>query len=71
MTLTEELEEMRSRAEASISRAGSAQDIRNNVSAVANFSLPPSAKYRHVAAETMLIENSAGSNKKEVSLISN
>lgn len=66
MTLLEQLEEVRSQAEACLSRASSAQDIKNGVSAVANISLPPSAKYRYIAAETMLIENSAGSNKKEV-----
>ncbi|XP_060761598.1 E3 ubiquitin-protein ligase RNF31 [Neoarius graeffei] len=65
MTLLEQLEEVRSQAEACLSRASSAQDIKNGVSAVANISLPPSAKYRYIAAETMLIENSAGSNKKE------
>lgn len=66
MTLSEQLEEVRSRAEASLSKPGSVQDIRNCVSAVANISLPPSSKYRYIAAENMLIENSAGSNKKEV-----
>lgn len=71
MTLSEQLEEVRSLAEASLSRPGSAQDIRNSVSAVANIALPPSAKYRYIAAETMLIENSAGSNKKEVRQNSN
>ncbi|TSN21233.1 E3 ubiquitin-protein ligase RNF31 [Bagarius yarrelli] len=65
MTLPEQLDEARSRAEACLSSAGSVQDIRNAVSVVANVSLPPSAKYRHIAAETMLIENSAGSTKKE------
>ncbi|XP_053507578.1 E3 ubiquitin-protein ligase RNF31 isoform X2 [Ictalurus furcatus] len=63
--LSDQLEEARSWAEAILSRPGSAQDIRNGVSAVANISLPPSAKYRHIAAETMLVENSVGSNKKE------
>ncbi|KAF4076855.1 hypothetical protein AMELA_G00219870 [Ameiurus melas] len=63
--LSDQLEEARSRAEAILSRPGSAQDIRNSVSAVANISLPPSAKYRHITAETMLVENSVGSNKKE------
>ncbi|KAI5093130.1 E3 ubiquitin-protein ligase RNF31 [Silurus meridionalis] len=66
MTLSEELEELRSRVEASLSRAGSVPDIRNGVSAVANISLPPSAKYRYIAPENMLKENSAGSNKTEV-----
>lgn len=66
MTLSEQLEEVRSRAEASLSRPGSVQDIRNSVSAMANISLPPSAKYRHIPAENMLKENGAGSNKKEV-----
>lgn len=65
--LSEQLEEARSQAEASLSRPGSAQDIKNSVSVVANISLPPSAKYGFISAEKMLIENSAGSNKKEVS----
>lgn len=69
MTLSEQFEEVRSRAEECLSRPGSAQDIRNAVSAVANISLPPSAKYRFIAAETMLVENSAGSNKTEVNIL--
>lgn len=71
MTLSEQLEEIRSQAEACLSRPGSVQDIRNAVTAVANISLPPSTKYRYIAAETMLIENSAGSNKKEVRMKGN
>ncbi|KAG8014380.1 E3 ubiquitin-protein ligase RNF31 [Nibea albiflora] len=33
--------------------------------AIANLPLPPCSKYHHIAAETMVIENSFGSNRKE------
>lgn len=33
---------------------------------MANLALPPCSKYHYIAAETMVIENSFGSNRKEV-----
>lgn len=65
MTLSEQLQEARSRAEACLSAPGSVQEIRNCVSAVANIALPPSDKYRYISAKNMLINNSSGNNRRE------
>ncbi|KAL7842869.1 hypothetical protein SRHO_G00245580 [Serrasalmus rhombeus] len=63
--LSAQLEEVRSQAEKSLFMPGSAQDVRTGVYAMANIPLPPSAKYRYIAAEAMVIENSGGSNRNE------
>lgn len=67
-TLSEQMEEARSQAEQSLSMPGSAQEIKTGVSSMANIPLPPSAKYRYIAAEAMVIDNSAGNTRKEVRL---
>ncbi|XP_062375630.1 E3 ubiquitin-protein ligase RNF31 isoform X1 [Sardina pilchardus] len=64
-SLSEELEEVRSRAEACLSSPCSAHEVRAGVCAMANLPLPPAAKYQQISAEVMLKENSAGNNKKE------
>ncbi|XP_066512786.1 E3 ubiquitin-protein ligase RNF31-like isoform X1 [Hoplias malabaricus] len=64
-TLSVQLEEVRSQAEKSLSSPGSAQELRTGVSTMASIPLPPSAKYQHIAAEVMVIENSGGNNRKE------
>jgi len=38
--------------------------------AMANLPLPPCSKYCHITAETMVMENSLGSNRKEVFIYS-
>lgn len=65
-SLTDQLEEVRVNAEGSLSSPGSAQEMRAGVEAMANIPLPPSSKYRCIAAESMLTENSNGNNRKEV-----
>ncbi|KAJ8336498.1 hypothetical protein SKAU_G00377180 [Synaphobranchus kaupii] len=64
-TLSAQLEEVRSRAEACLSSTGSAQEVRSDVVVIANIPLPLSAKYRHITAETMVTENGAGNNRQE------
>ncbi|KAI7809639.1 E3 ubiquitin-protein ligase RNF31 isoform X2 [Triplophysa rosa] len=64
-SLSDQLEEVRLNAEGSLCSPGSAQEIRSGVSAMANIPLPPTSKYRHIAAESMLKENSSGNNRKE------
>ncbi|XP_035287061.1 E3 ubiquitin-protein ligase RNF31 [Anguilla anguilla] len=64
-TLSAQLGEVRSRAEACLSSSGSAPEVRADVMVMANIPLPPSAKYRHIAAETMATENGAGRNRQE------
>ncbi|XP_076838037.1 E3 ubiquitin-protein ligase RNF31 [Brachyhypopomus gauderio] len=64
-TLLDQLEEVRGQAELSLSMPGSAHEIRAGVSTMANVPLPPAAKYRHIAAETMVTENSGGRSRKE------
>lgn len=65
-SLSEQLQEVRSRAEVCLYSGGRVVEVRAGVMAMANLSLPPCSKYRHIAAETMVIENSFGSNRKEV-----
>ncbi|XP_063075121.1 E3 ubiquitin-protein ligase RNF31 [Engraulis encrasicolus] len=65
-SLSEHLEEVRSRAEACLSSPCSAHEVRAGVSAMANLPLPPSAKYQHIAAEALVEENSVGNNRKEI-----
>uniref|UniRef100_A0A8C7PC92 RBR-type E3 ubiquitin transferase n=1 Tax=Oncorhynchus mykiss TaxID=8022 RepID=A0A8C7PC92_ONCMY len=56
-TLSDQLEEVRCHAEACLYSTGSVLEVRAGISAMANIPLPPSAKYRYIAAETMIIEN--------------
>lgn len=65
-SLSDQLEEVRVNAEGSLSTPGSAQEIRAGVAAMADIPLPPSSKYRNIAAESMLTVNSSGNNRKEV-----
>uniref|UniRef100_A0A4W4HKN0 RBR-type E3 ubiquitin transferase n=1 Tax=Electrophorus electricus TaxID=8005 RepID=A0A4W4HKN0_ELEEL len=64
-TWSDQLEEARHQAELSLSTPGSSQEVRAGVSTMANIPLPPSTKYRYIAAETMVRENSGGRNRKE------
>ncbi|XP_060899926.1 uncharacterized protein LOC132978677 isoform X2 [Labrus mixtus] len=64
-SLSEDLQEVRSRAEVCLYSGGRVVEVRAGVMAMANLSLPPCSKYRHIAAETMVTENSFGSNRKE------
>ncbi|KAJ8272532.1 hypothetical protein GJAV_G00090290 [Gymnothorax javanicus] len=64
-TLSGQLEEVRARAEACLSSSVSAPEVKADVMAMANVPLPPSAKYRHIAAETMVAENGVGRNRQE------
>ncbi|GLD67199.1 E3 ubiquitin-protein ligase RNF31-like protein, partial [Lates japonicus] len=64
-SLSEQLQEVRSRAEVCLYSGGRVVEVRAGVMAMANLPLPPCSKYRHIAAETMVIENSFGSNRKE------
>uniref|UniRef100_A0A4W5M0Y7 Uncharacterized protein n=1 Tax=Hucho hucho TaxID=62062 RepID=A0A4W5M0Y7_9TELE len=56
-TLSDQLEEVRCHAEACLYSTGSVLEVRAGISAMANIPLPPSVKYRYIAAETMIIEN--------------
>ncbi|KAM6919151.1 E3 ubiquitin-protein ligase RNF31 [Xenentodon cancila] len=64
-SLSEQLQELRQRAEVCLYSGGRVVEVRAGVMAMANLPLPPCSKYRHIAAETMAIENSRGSNRKE------
>ncbi|XP_031730766.1 E3 ubiquitin-protein ligase RNF31-like isoform X4 [Anarrhichthys ocellatus] len=64
-SLSEQLQEVRSRAEVCLFSGGSVVEVRVGVMAMANLPLPSCSKYCHIAAETMVIENSFGSNRKE------
>lgn len=66
-TLSDQLEEVRCHAEACLYSTGSVLEVRAGISAMANIPLPPSVKYRYIAAETMIIENGVNNNRKEVS----
>lgn len=65
-SISDQLEEVRLNAERSLCSPGSTQEIRSGVTAMANIPFPPTSKYRYIAAESMLTENSSGSNRKEV-----
>lgn len=65
-SLSEQLQEVRSRAEVCLYSGGRVVEVRTGVMAMANLPLPPCSKYHHIAAENMVIENSFGSNRKEV-----
>ncbi|XP_018589493.1 E3 ubiquitin-protein ligase RNF31 isoform X2 [Scleropages formosus] len=68
-TLSAQLDEMRSRAEAHLSSTGSAQEVKADVLAIANIPLPLSAKYCHIAGEALVTSNGTGDNRSE-SLVS-
>lgn len=65
-SLSEQLQDVRSQAEVCLYSGGRVVDLRAGVVAMANLPLPPCSKYHHIAAETMVIENSFGRNRKEV-----
>lgn len=67
--ISKRLEEIRSRAETSLSSKGSAQEVMDDVQAMANMPIPLSAKYCHIPAEIMVRENSAGDSWQEVSCL--
>uniref|UniRef100_A0A3Q4H128 E3 ubiquitin-protein ligase RNF31-like n=1 Tax=Neolamprologus brichardi TaxID=32507 RepID=A0A3Q4H128_NEOBR len=60
-----QMDEARGRAQSLLSSSGSAQEVKADVQTMAAIELPLSEKYRHVSAEVMLKENSAGRNKQE------
>uniref|UniRef100_A0A8P4K078 RBR-type E3 ubiquitin transferase n=1 Tax=Dicentrarchus labrax TaxID=13489 RepID=A0A8P4K078_DICLA len=64
-SLSEQLQEVRSRAEVCLYSGGRVVEVRAGVMAMANLPLPPCSKYHHITAETMVIENSFGGNRKE------
>ncbi|XP_026006117.1 E3 ubiquitin-protein ligase RNF31 isoform X1 [Astatotilapia calliptera] len=64
-SLSEQLQDVRSQAEVCLYSGGRVVDLRAGVVAMANLPLPPCSKYHHIAAETMVIENSFGRNRKE------
>ncbi|KAM7401442.1 hypothetical protein PAMA_005581 [Pampus argenteus] len=64
-SLSEQLQDVRSRAEVCLYSGGRVAEVRTGVMAMANLPLPPCSKYHHIAAETMVIENSFGNNRKE------
>ncbi|KPP65194.1 E3 ubiquitin-protein ligase RNF31-like, partial [Scleropages formosus] len=61
-TLSAQLDEMRSRAEAHLSSTGSAQEVKADVLAIANIPLPLSAKYCHIAGEALVTSNALWNN---------
>ncbi|XP_029955451.1 E3 ubiquitin-protein ligase RNF31 [Salarias fasciatus] len=61
-----QMDEVRLRARSLLSSSGLAQDVKAEVQTMAAFPLPPSEKYRHLAAEAMLKENTAGDSEQEV-----
>ncbi|XP_051943683.1 E3 ubiquitin-protein ligase RNF31 isoform X2 [Hippocampus zosterae] len=64
-SLSEQLQEARSQAEVCLYSGGRVVEVRAGVMVMAQLPLPPCSKYHHIAAETMVIENSFGSNRKE------
>ncbi|XP_043960918.1 E3 ubiquitin-protein ligase RNF31 [Gambusia affinis] len=62
-----QMEEVRQRAQSLLSSSGLAQDVKAEVLTLASISLPVSEKYRHLTAEEMLKENTAGRNNLEAS----
>ncbi|XP_018596870.2 E3 ubiquitin-protein ligase RNF31-like isoform X2 [Scleropages formosus] len=60
-----QLEELRSRAQDTLSTGGSAQDVKPIVQAMASVPLPLCAKYCHIRAESMVKENSTGNTREE------
>lgn len=66
LSLSELLQEVRSRAEVCLYSGGRVAEVWAAVMDMATLPLPPCSKYHHIAAETMVIGNSSGSNRKEV-----
>ncbi|KAK7945303.1 hypothetical protein WMY93_001031 [Mugilogobius chulae] len=85
-SLSEQLQQMRTQTEDAVSVGAAAADAHTDggvsllrratggglggVMSMANLPLPPGSKYHHINAETLVIENSSGSNRKEVEEIS-
>lgn len=65
-SLSEQLQTVRRRAEVCLYSGGRVDDLWLGVTDMAKLPLPPCIKYHHIAAETMVIHNSIGSNHKEV-----
>ncbi|XP_074549175.1 E3 ubiquitin-protein ligase RNF31-like [Halichoeres trimaculatus] len=63
---SEQLEEVRRRAESILASSGSAQDVKTEVQTMANTPMPLSEKYRHFGVETMLRENIVIRGRQEV-----
>ncbi|KAK2886759.1 hypothetical protein Q8A73_020705 [Channa argus] len=65
-SLSEEMEEVRRRAQSLLSSSGSAQVVKDDVQAMVSIALPLSEKYRELAAVDILRNNSPGRNRQEV-----
>ncbi|XP_050922720.1 LOW QUALITY PROTEIN: E3 ubiquitin-protein ligase RNF31-like [Lates calcarifer] len=61
-----QMDEVRRKAQSLLSTSGVAQNVKTEVQTMAGIALPLSEKYRHLAAEAMLRENTASRNKQEV-----
>lgn len=65
-SLAEQLQTVRQRAEVCLYSGGRVDDLWLGVTHMAKLPLPPCIKYHRIAAETMVVHNSVGSNRKEV-----
>ncbi|KAJ8339655.1 hypothetical protein SKAU_G00342880 [Synaphobranchus kaupii] len=64
-SLSDYLTEVRGRAESRLLSTGSPSAVKSDVEAMANISLPLSAKYRYINVEELLRENCGGKDRKE------
>ncbi|XP_061784604.2 E3 ubiquitin-protein ligase RNF31 isoform X2 [Nerophis lumbriciformis] len=64
-SLSEQLREARSQVEVCLYSGSRVLEVRAGVMAMALLPLPPCSKYLHIAAESMVVHNSFGSNRKE------
>uniref|UniRef100_A0A3B4AG94 RanBP2-type domain-containing protein n=1 Tax=Periophthalmus magnuspinnatus TaxID=409849 RepID=A0A3B4AG94_9GOBI len=64
-SLSEQLQQTRTQTEVCLYSGERQVEVWAGVMAMANLPLPPGSKYHHITAETLVIENSAGSNRKE------
>ncbi|XP_075871631.1 E3 ubiquitin-protein ligase RNF31 [Nelusetta ayraudi] len=64
-SLAEQLQTVRQRAEVCLYSGGRVDDLWLGVTHMAKLPLPPCIKYNRIAAETMVVHNSVGSNRKE------
>uniref|UniRef100_A0A3Q2U137 Ring finger protein 31 n=1 Tax=Fundulus heteroclitus TaxID=8078 RepID=A0A3Q2U137_FUNHE len=64
-----QMEEVRQTAQSLLASSGSAQDVKAQVLTLASIALPVSEKYRHLTAEEMLKENTAGRLVKALSIL--
>ncbi|XP_072296664.1 E3 ubiquitin-protein ligase RNF31 [Eucyclogobius newberryi] len=64
-SLSEQLQQMRTQTEVCLYSGERQVEVWAGVMAMANLPLPPGSKYHHIHAETLVIENSAGGNRKE------